>query len=68
MVEVVAVESQQDADLLVGALRRRGYQASATHNAGEKLIHVRTGPYKNRAEAEATRRKLVSDGYPATVL
>jgi cell division protein FtsN len=29
----------------------------------DKLFHVRVGPYADIKDAEATRAKLVSDGY-----
>ena len=65
MVQVAAVSHQEDADLLVGALRARGYAVSARPTAGDSFIHVQVGPFNNKKDAEAMRQRLLSDGYNA---
>ena len=65
MVQVAAVSHQEDADLLLGALRARGYAVMARKGSGDPLIHVQVGPFNNKPAAEAMRQKLMGDGYNA---
>lgn len=65
MVQVAAVSHQEDADLLIGALRARGYAVMARKGSGDPLIHVQVGPFNNKPAAEAMRQKLMGDGYNA---
>lgn len=65
MVQVAAVSHQEDADLLIGALRARGYAVMARKGTGDPLIHVQVGPFNNKPAAEAMRQKLMGDGYNA---
>jgi len=67
MVQVAAVSHQEDADVLIGALRKRGYAVNVHHDPVDGMIHVRIGPFANRDDANATRQKLLNDGYNATV-
>lgn len=67
MVQIAAVSQQQDADVLMGALRRRGYTVGAHREPLDGLIHVRIGPFKTRDEAEKMRLKLLNDGYNALI-
>jgi cell division septation protein DedD len=67
MVQIAAVSQQEDADVLMSALRKRGYAVAARREPLDGLIHVRTGPFKTRDEAETWRQKLLSDGYNAIV-
>jgi len=67
MVQITAVSNPDDGELLVNALRKKGYQVS-TRREGDGLIHVRLGPFTTREDAGHWRQKLLSDGYPATIL
>jgi cell division septation protein DedD len=67
MVQIAAVSQQEDADVLITALRRRGYAVAARREPLDGLIHVRIGPFKTRDEAETWRQRLLSDGYNAIV-
>jgi cell division septation protein DedD len=67
MVQIAAVSQQEDADVLMSALRRRGYAVAAHREPLDGLTHVRIGPFKTRDEAEAWRQKLLNDGYNAIV-
>jgi DedD protein len=67
MVQIAAVSRAEDADVLVTALRKRGYTVSARRAIGDNLIHVQTGPFVNRNDANAMRQKLLNDGYNAIV-
>jgi cell division septation protein DedD len=62
LVQVAAVSYKQDADLLVGALKAKGYPVAA-YAGTDKLFHVQVGPFNNRATAETTRQRLLADGY-----
>ena len=67
MVQIAAVTHPEDADVLVGALRKRGYAVSARRDPTDGLLHVEIGPFTNRNEAYAMRQKLLNDGYNAIV-
>ena len=67
MVQIAAVSHTEDAEVLVNALRRRGYTVTARRDLADSLIHVQTGPFVTRNDANAMRQKLLSDGYNAIV-
>lgn len=67
MVQIAALSHQEDADVLVAALRRRGYVVTTHRDAGDGLIHVRLGPFASLEEASKWRSKLLNDGYNAIV-
>jgi cell division septation protein DedD len=67
MVQIAAVSRSEDADVLVTALRKRGYTVVERRELGDNLIHVQTGPFTNRNEANTMRQKLLNDGYNAIV-
>jgi len=62
-VQVAAVSKQEDAEALVSALKKKQYAAFASNAAMDKLFHVQVGPFTDIKDAEATRGKLISDGY-----
>ncbi len=63
-VQVAAVSKQEDADALVDALKKKQYTAFvAAQAATDKLFHVQVGPFSDIKDAEATRARLVADGY-----
>jgi cell division septation protein DedD len=63
MVQVAAVTKQEDAEALVNALRRKNYPVISTSGPADKLYHVQVGPFPDLKDAEATRAKLIGDGY-----
>ncbi len=64
IVQVAAVTKADDAEALVGALKKKQYAVfTATNPPYDKLYHVQIGPFSDVKEAEAIRSKLVSDGY-----
>lgn len=67
MVQIAAVSHSEDAEVLVVALRKHGYSVTARRDANDNLIHVQTGPFVNRNDANAMRQKLLNDGYNAIV-
>jgi DedD protein len=63
-VQVAAVTRQEDADALVDALKKKQYPAFAlASSSNDKFIRVQVGPYTELKDAEATRSRLVADGY-----
>jgi DedD protein len=62
-VQVAAVSHQEDADVLLSSLRRRGYTVLTRADANDRLIHVQIGPFPTRKDAETMRQKLLADGY-----
>jgi cell division septation protein DedD len=67
-VQVAAVSKQEDADALVDALKKKDYPAFvASQGSVDKLFRVQLGPFSDIKEAEATRAKLVGDGYSPIV-
>ncbi|HEV2325321.1 MAG TPA: SPOR domain-containing protein [Terracidiphilus sp.] len=68
MVQIAALSDQEDAGVLIGALRRRGYTVSAVRYPSDNLIHVCIGPFSNRTDANSMRQKLLSDGYNAQIV
>ncbi len=67
MVQVAAISRAEDADVLVGALRKRGYAVNVRRDPADNLIHVRVGPFATRDEANRWRMRLLNDGYNAAI-
>jgi DedD protein len=68
MVQVAAVSHQEDANVLMNALRKRGYPVMSRKGFSDGMIHVQVGPFSSRADADATSHRLLNDGYNAVVL
>ena len=67
VVQVAAVSHQEDADLLMGALKGRGYAVVERTEPQDKLVRIQIGPFSYRKDAEAMRQRLLSDGYNAII-
>jgi DedD protein len=68
MVQVAAVSKQEDADILVNALRKKQYPVFVVANSPtDALYHVQVGPFSDAKDAEAMRSRLAGDGYNAIV-
>ena len=67
MVQVSAFTRQEDADVVVSALKRKGYNVFIRREPQDNFLHVQLGPYGSRKEAEAMKEKLSSDGFNAMV-
>jgi cell division septation protein DedD len=67
LVQVAAVSHQEDADLLVTTLKRRGYAVAIRNEPQDKLLHVQVGPFANHKDADVMRQKLLADGFNAIV-
>jgi cell division septation protein DedD len=65
MVQIAAVTHQEDADLLLSTLKRRGYAVAIRTSPQDNLLHVQVGPFAQRTAAEAMRQKLLADGFNA---
>jgi cell division septation protein DedD len=67
MVQIAAVSHSEDADVLVSALRKRGYVVSSRRDPADNLLHVQVGPFSTHADASAMRTRLLNDGYNAII-
>jgi DedD protein len=66
-VQVAAVKHQEDAEALLGALRKKQYPVFLASANSDSLFHVQVGPFTNQKEAEGMRARLSGDGYNAIV-
>jgi DedD protein len=67
MVQIAAVSHTEDADVLVSALRRRGYVVASRRDPADNLLHVQVGPFATHGDASAMRQRLLNDGYNAII-
>ncbi len=64
VVQVAAVSRKEDAEALLGALRKKDYPVFIVSNVpGDRLFHVQVGPYGTMKDAEAMKSRLAGDGY-----
>jgi DedD protein len=66
-VQVAAVSTQEVADILTSSLQKKGYAVAIHHEPQDKLLHIQIGPFTDRKEAEATRQRVLADGFNAIV-
>ena len=62
-VQIAAVSRKEDADLLLAALKHRGYTGLVRQQAQDKLLHIQVGPFPSKKDAETMRQRLITDGY-----
>ena len=62
-VQVAAVSHEEDAQLLIHALKAKGYPVGAHTQPQDKFYHVQVGPFDTKKDAEAAKQKLIADGY-----
>jgi DedD protein len=67
MVQIAAVSRQEDAEVLAGALRKRGFSPTVRPGTGDKFFHVQVGPFTDKTQADAMKQHLLADGYNAIV-
>ncbi len=67
MVEIMTLSHESDADAMVAALKRHGYDVAVNHTAADQLLHLDVGPFANKEDAETMRQRLLLDGYNATI-
>lgn len=67
VVQIAAVSKKDDADALVGALRKKNYPVFIAADANDHLYHVQVGPFTDRKDAQTIKDKLSGDGYNAIV-
>ena len=65
MVQIAAVSRQEDAEVLAGALRKRGFSPQVKSGTTDKFFHVQVGPFADKEQAEAMKQHLLADGYNA---
>ncbi len=67
MVQIMAISHKEDADSIVSALKRKGFDVAVHQYPQDSLLHLQLGPFVNRNDAEAMRQRLVVEGYNATI-
>jgi cell division septation protein DedD len=67
VVQVMALSNTEDAELMVVALKRQGYNVAINHDPLDSLLHLEVGPFASKTDAEVMRQRLLSDGYNATI-
>lgn len=67
MVQIAAVSRQEDAEVLAGALRKRGFNPTVRPGTADKFFHVQVGPFTDKAQADTVKQHLLADGYNAIV-
>ena len=65
MVQIAAISRPEDADVLISALQKRGFNASARRDTSDNLLHIQVGPFATRQQAMDMRARLLNDGYNA---
>ncbi len=67
MLQVAALRTRQDAEAMVGVLKKRGYPvfmvAPLSKHSEDTLYRVQVGPFRTRAEADKAHDKLVAEGF-----
>jgi len=68
VVQVAAVSKKEDAEALVGALKKKNYAVFLAASApNDSLFRVQVGPFNDFKDAEAMRSRLAGDGYTPIV-
>ena len=65
-VAAININHPEDANLLMNALKAKGYAISA-HPGPDNFIHLLIGPFATHAAADAMRQRLLTDGYTAYI-
>jgi cell division septation protein DedD len=63
----MALSHDSDADAMLAALKRQGYEPTVNRAQQDSLLHIDVGPFANRADAESMRQRLLHDGYDAVI-
>lgn len=67
MLQVAALRTRQDAEAMVGVLKKHGYPvfmvAPLNKHSEDSLYRVQVGPFRTRAEADKAHDKLVAEGF-----
>ncbi len=67
IVQVAAVSHQEDANVLMNALKKHGYTVAVRQTPQDKFLHVQIGPFSTKKDADAMKQRLLEDGYKAIV-
>jgi len=67
MVEIMTLSHESDADAMVAALKRHGYNVAVNQSPADLLLHLDVGPFPTKDDAETMRQRLLLDGYNATL-
>ena len=67
LVEVMALSHDSDADAMLAALRRQGYEPTVNRAQQDSMLHIDVGPFPSRSDAETMQKRLLHDGYDAII-
>ena len=67
VVEIMTLSHESDAEAMVAALKRHGYDIAVNYEAHDSLLHLNVGPFASKRDAETMRQRLLLDGYNATI-
>ncbi len=67
VVEIMTLSHESDADAMVAALKRHGYDVAVSQSPADPLLHLDVGPFATKTDAETMRQRLLQDGYNATL-
>jgi pilus assembly protein CpaC len=67
MVQIMALSNAEDAESMVVALNRHGYNVAINRNLKDELFHLEVGPFTSKTDAESMRQRLIHDGYNAII-
>ena len=67
VVEIMTLSHESDAEAMVAALKRHGYDIAVNHEPHDSLLHLNIGPFASKIDAEIMRQRLLLDGYNATI-
>ncbi|HET9101315.1 MAG TPA: SPOR domain-containing protein [Acidobacteriaceae bacterium] len=65
MVQVGAIGNRKDAERLVAELRKKGFHAGIYQMKTDKFLHVQIGPFKDVAQAQSNRHRVMASGFHA---
>ncbi len=61
--QVAALSKKEDAEALVGLLKKKGLPATLTTSPSDRLLRVQVGPFGSIKEAEEARSRLEQEGF-----
>jgi cell division septation protein DedD len=63
----MTLSHESDADAMLAALRRQGYEPSVNRAQQDSLLHINVGPFPSRSDAVTMQQRLLHDGYDAII-
>ena len=63
--QVAALSKKEDAENLLGLLKKKGFPATLATSPADRLFRVQIGPFSSTAEAEEMKARLEREGFKA---